>query len=132
MDKIASQISNEMTNDIIKTKCQGIKKDGLQCTRNSYNDDIYCKSHRRMLEEKKNKSDVVVIKKKRGRKPNIIPDIKMEDNSYLPVTKVIVNGDVYLMDFYNNIYTYNLVNPKFIGIKTIYGISKDKPYVKFN
>ena len=37
------------------------------------------------------------------------------------MTKYIYNGESYLMDKQNNIYTYNLESPTLIGVKLVNG-----------
>lgn len=65
----------------------------------------------------------IYIPKKRGRKPKIIPDTRINDSeTYIPVNYIIINGEKYLIDQNYNIYSNDIENPVFIGCKTIHGI----------
>lgn len=46
---------------------------------------------------------------------------KKNKNEFTEMTKYIYNGESYLMDKQNNIYTYNLDSPTLIGVKLVNG-----------
>lgn len=46
---------------------------------------------------------------------------KKNKNEFTEMTKYIYNGESYLMDKQNNIYTYNLESPTLIGVKLVNG-----------
>jgi hypothetical protein len=101
-------------------RCKGIKTDGERCTRKHTKDSEYCKSHIKIVED-----SCVKVAKKRGRKPKIITDPKIfEPETYIPVIYTIINGEKLLIDFNNNVYTNDLENPQYLGVKTIDGILK--------
>lgn len=122
INKISKKKNRNIPED--KDRCKGLKKDGTRCTRQYTDKNVFlCKSHKRINENNSNTTEIKE-KKKRGRKPKIIPDPKLNDSDYLPVVPCLIDGIIYFIDFQNNVYTYDTENPKFIGIKTIYGIQK--------
>jgi hypothetical protein len=46
---------------------------------------------------------------------------KKNKNEFTEMTKYTYNGESYLMDKQNNIYTYNLESPTLIGVKLVNG-----------
>lgn len=60
-----------------------------------------------------------IQKSKRGRKPKIQFDPRQYDNEYITLWEDIVEGEKVLIDNSNNIYTYNLEHPVYIGKKDI-------------
>lgn len=103
-------------------RCNGSKTDGERCTRRHLPDNEYCKSHSKIVE---NALQQEKEKKKRGRKPKIIADPKInEPDKYIPVIYTIINGEKLLIDFNNRVYTNDLENPKYLGVKTVDGLVK--------
>jgi hypothetical protein len=101
-------------------RCKGIKTNGERCSRKHTEDSEYCKTH-----IKKEEEEVVKVAKKRGRKPNTIADPKIyEPETYIPVIYTIINGKKLLIDFNNRVYTNDLENPVYLGVKTVNGIVK--------
>ena len=56
---------------------------------------------------------------KRGRKARKVFDPKKNDKNYLTLWEDIVEGERVLVDINNNVYTYNLEHPRYIGKKDI-------------
>jgi len=104
-------------------RCKGIKTDGERCTRKHAQGSEYCKSHFKKVEQTENGEKQA---KKRGRKPTTIADPKLfEPETYIPVIYTVINGEKLLIDFNNRVYTNDLENPRYLGVKTVDGIIKD-------
>ena len=93
-------------------QCMGRKLDGKQCTRGKRDNSDYCKSHENKLpfgridEPFKGKE-----LKNRGRKKRV------KTNDYIATHVEIIDGKNYLVDDRNFVYTFNINNPEFLGIK---------------
>lgn len=93
-------------------QCMGRKLDGKQCTRGKRDNSEFCKSHENKLpygridEPFKGKELT-----KRGRKK------KMRQNDYIATHMEVINGKNYLIDDKNFVYSFNINNPEFLGIK---------------
>jgi len=93
-------------------QCMGRKLDGVQCTRGKRDTSDYCKSHENKLpygridEPFKGKE-----MNKRGRKK------KNKNNDYILTHMEIIDGNNYLIDEKNYVYSFNINNPEFLGIK---------------
>jgi hypothetical protein len=59
--------------------------------------------------------------KKRGRKRKIPIDEKYTNTEYLVMWPEICMAQKVLVDRYDNVYTYDLTNPVWLGVKTVYG-----------
>jgi len=107
---------------IINTEyiCLGRKLDNKQCTRKKHNGTEFCKSHLIKLSNGRIDEPIpTAIHNKRGRKRKVEFDPRQYDNAYITLWEDIINGEKVLLDSNNNIYTYDLKAPKFIGKKTI-------------
>jgi len=93
-------------------QCMGRKLDGKQCTRGKRDHSDYCKSHENKLpygridEPFKFKETKV-----RGRKK------KDKLNDFIATHVEVIDGKNYLVDENNFVYTFNINNPEFLGIK---------------
>ena len=93
-------------------QCMGRKLDAKQCTRGKRDNSDYCKSHENKLpfgridEPFKGKE-----LKNRGRKKRV------KNNDYIATHVEIIDGKNYLVDDRNFVYTFNINNPEFLGIK---------------
>mgnify|MGYP001330335647 CR=1 FL=1 len=93
-------------------QCMGRKIDGKQCTRGRRPNCEFCKSHENKLahgridEPYQNKESI-----KRGRKK------KNKVIDYVSTSLEIIDGKHYLVDDNNYVFSYNINNPEFIGIK---------------
>ncbi len=93
-------------------QCMGRKIDGKQCTRGRRPHSEFCKSHQNKLphgridEPYKNKE---CIKRGRKKKDKVI--------DYVSTSLEIINGEHYLVDDNNYVYSYNINNPEFLGVK---------------
>lgn len=100
--------------------CLGRKLDNKQCTRKKHNGTEFCKSHLIKLSNGRiDEPTPTVVHNKRGRKRKVEFDPRQYDNAYITLWEDIINGEKVLLDSNNNIYTYDLKAPKFIGKKTI-------------
>ena len=93
--------------------CMGRKLDGQQCTRGRRPDSEYCKSHSNKLTYGRIDDNMEIKKKKKK---------KNKSDDYLVTYVENIDGENYLIDEKNFVYSYNLVRPKFLGIKTNNGI----------
>jgi hypothetical protein len=93
--------------------CMGRKLDGKQCTRGRRPNSEYCKSHNNKLTYGRI-DDNLEIKEK--------PKKKNKNDEYLVTRVENINGENYLIDDKNFVYSYNLIRPKFLGLKTNSGI----------
>jgi hypothetical protein len=95
--------------------CIGRKGDGLQCTRSKQTNSEFCLSHKKNLPHGRVDDEHYVPKTKgtRGRKRK---DHVLENNKdYIPMIKRKIVGQYYLIDTDENLYTYDLEHPKFLG-----------------
>jgi hypothetical protein len=100
--------------------CFGRKLDGKQCTRKKFNDSDYCKSHNHKLSNGRIDEPVKInVKNKRGRKRKIDFDPRQYDNEYITLWEDIINGEKVLIDSNNNIFTFDLEKPHYIGKKEL-------------
>jgi hypothetical protein len=100
--------------------CIGRKLDGKQCTRKKHNDTDFCRSHFIKLSNGRiDQPEKTIIRNKRGRKRKVEFDPRQYDNDYLTLWEDIINGQKVLIDSNNNIYTFDLEKPHYIGRKSI-------------
>ena len=93
-------------------QCMGRKLDGVQCTRGKRDTSDFCKSHENKLpygriDEPFKGKEI----NKRGRKK------KNKNNDYILTHMEIIDGHNYLVDDKNYVYSFNINEPKFLGIK---------------
>ena len=93
-------------------QCMGRKLDGEQCTRGKKDGTDYCKSHQNKLpygriDEPFKGKEIC----KRGRKK------KNKQNEYIVTHHDIIDGKNYLVDENNFVYSFNINQPEFLGIK---------------
>ena len=95
--------------------CMGRKLDGEQCTRAKRSDTEFCLSHHKNLPNGRidDLNYQPPVKGKRGRKKKVVYDA----SEYIATKLEILDGQKYLVDSDNNVYTYNLENPEWIGKK---------------
>jgi len=102
-------------------QCMGRKLDGKQCTRGRKDNSDYCKSHINKLpygridDEFKLKEPL-----KRGRKRKS----SSKEVEYVYTHIDVIDGENYLVDNNNLVYSFDINNPVFLGIKTENGIKK--------
>ena len=100
--------------------CLGRKLDNKQCTRKKHNGTDFCKSHLIKLSNGRiDEPTQSVIRNKRGRKRKVEFDPRQYDNEYITLWEDIINGQKILLDGNNNMYTYDLEAPQYIGKKYI-------------
>ena len=93
--------------------CMGRKLDGKQCTRGRQPNSEYCKSHGNKLTYGRIDDNMEIKQKKKK---------KSKNDEYLVTYVENIDGENYLVDEKNFVYSYNLVRPKFLGLKTPNGI----------
>lgn len=102
-------------------QCMGRKLDGKQCTRGRKDNSDYCKSHMNKLpygridDEFKLKEPL-----KRGRKRKS----SSKEVEYVYTNIDVIDGENYLVDNNNLVYSFDINNPVFLGLKTEDGIKK--------
>ncbi len=69
-------------------------------------------------------------KNKRGRKRKVEFDPRVFDNDYVTVWEDIVDGDKVLVDVNNNVYSFDVQNPKYLGKKSIEATLVNTPYTE--
>lgn len=100
--------------------CLGRKLDNKQCSRRKHEGSDFCKSHLRKLSNGRVDQPLVpVTKNKRGRKRKVQFDPRQYDNEYVTLWEDLIDGHKVLVDNNNNVYTFNLTNPVYIGKKNI-------------
>ena len=100
--------------------CLGRKLDNKQCSRKKHNGTDFCKSHLRKLSNGRiDQPHIPVNRNKRGRKRKVQFDPRQYDNEYITLWEDIVDGHKVLVDNNNNVYTFNLTNPIYLGKKDI-------------
>ena len=122
ISKIGSKFGVKKRNRRILAKelqCMGRKLDEKQCTRGKRENSDYCKSHENKLpfgriDEPFKGKEI----NKRGR--------KRKDNTecFIATHVEVIDGKNYLVDEKNFIYTFNINNPEFLGIKVDNKINK--------
>lgn len=97
-------------------QCMGRKLDGKQCTRGRKDNSEFCKSHQNKLPFGRIDDDDYCVKEpsKRGRKKknNIL-----NCNKYIVTHIEEIEGSNYLVDDNNLVYSFDVNNPSFLGIK---------------
>lgn len=102
--------------------CMSRKIDGERCTRRRLMDSDYCKCHTyKRPNGRYDESMPVKIKRKRGRRRKFELDPKLFDNKYITVWEEFIDGDRYLIDNKCRVFTYDQLNPRYLGIKTLEG-----------
>ena len=101
--------------------CLGRKLDGKQCTRKKHIDSNFCKSHYNKLSNGRidQPNNKVIKCNKRGRKRKVAFDPRQYDNEYITLWEDIIEGEKVLIDINNNIFTFDLESPQYIGKKEI-------------
>jgi len=115
INKIGSKIGVKKRNRRVlppNLQCMGRKLDGEQCTRGKRDISDFCKSHENKLpygriDEPYKGKEI----NKRGRKK------KNKNNDYILTHMEIIDGTNYLIDDKNYVYSFNINNPEFLGIK---------------
>ena len=98
-------------------QCMGRKLDGEQCTRGRKEHSEYCKSHSEKRQYGRIDEPFDKEIKPRGRKKNV------DNGEYILTCPETIDGETYLVDPKTSfVYSYNLSNPSFIGIKSAEGL----------
>ena len=117
--------TNVSNNTKKKTQCMGRTAKHTRCSRSCKKGYEYCQSHinnkcpfGRFDEKLKAPEEKVV---KRGRKRKVEISDKFKNDAYATLWPEIVDGDKRLVDRFNNIYSFDLDKPKFLGVKQLDG-----------
>ena len=115
-------------------RCEGHTIDNSQCSRRKYikGEGVhkYCKSHKSKLSNENTDNQLqaqtqsqsalsIKSKSKRGRKRKVLFDPRRNDNEYITVWEDLIDGHKVLIDNKNNIYTFDIINPVYLGKKTL-------------
>ena len=97
-------------------QCMGRKLDGKQCTRGRKDNSEFCKSHLNKLPFGRIDDDYLVKEpSKRGRKrKNNVSNC----NKYIVTHIEEIDGNNYLVDNNNMVYSFDVNNPLFLGVKS--------------
>ena len=97
-------------------QCMGRKLDGKQCTRGRKDNSEFCKSHQNKLPFGRIDDDDYCVKEpsKRGRKKK---NNVLNCNKYIVTHIEEIEGSNYLVDDNNLVYSFDVNNPSFLGIK---------------
>lgn len=92
--------------------CMGRKLDGKQCTRGRKADSDYCKSHMNKLPfgDVRQAFDIPPISKRGRKKKTMI-------NKYIVTHIEEIGGSNYLVDDKDWVYSFNVNDPRFLGVK---------------
>ena len=96
-------------------QCMGRKLDGRQCTRGRNGDSEFCKSHQNKLPLGRIDDEYSAkepSKRGRKRKNNVL-----SCNKYIVTHMEQLDGNNYLVDDNNFVYSFDVNNPEFLGIK---------------
>lgn len=95
-------------------QCMGRKIDGQQCTRSKRSGEDYCLSHMKRLPHGRI-DDPEFTGKEKGKRGRKKKEIQYNTDEYLPVHLELINGKQYLIDDSDNVFSYNLETPTFLG-----------------
>ena len=112
--------------------CMGRKLDTLQCTRRRLPGQDYCLSHVKNRPNGRIDEEIVIKKSKgkRGRKRKNNYDPKQNDKNYSTLWENVIDNEKYLIDINNNVFTFDLEKPKYLGRKNLEGkIEKVPPNI---
>ena len=90
-------------------QCMGRKIDGEQCTRSRKDSSEYCLSHQKNLKFGRIDDGKVITPESERKKK------KKRGNDYIATKRKIIKNITYLIDEKNNIYSYNIEEPVFLG-----------------
>jgi hypothetical protein len=98
-------------------QCMGRKLDGKQCTRGRKDNSEFCKSHLNKLPFGRIDDDDYFVKEpsKRGRKRK---NNVLNCNKYIITHIEEIDGNNYLVDDNNMVYSFDVNNPLFLGVKS--------------
>ena len=97
-------------------QCMGRKIDGGQCTRSRRNGEEFCLSHLKRLPHGRI-DDPNFVNKEKGKRGRKKKEINYNDEEYLCVHLELIKGKQYLLDENDNVFSYNLESPVFLGKK---------------
>lgn len=97
-------------------QCLGRKIDGQQCTRSRRNGEEFCLSHMKRLPHGRI-DDPTYSNKEKGKRGRKKKEVTYNDDEYLCVHLELIKGRQYLVDENDNVFSYNLEAPKYLGKK---------------
>lgn len=112
--------------------CMGRTINEKRCSRRKLDGQDYCQSHLKRLTNGRIDEPIKESKKKnkRGRKRKVEFDPRIFDNDTVTVWADIVDGERVLVDRNNNVYTFDVKNPIYLGKKSIEATLLKVPYTE--
>ena len=98
-------------------QCLGRKIDGHQCTRSRRNGEEFCLSHMKRLPHGRI-DDPTYANKEKGKRGRKKKEVTYNEEEYLCVHLELIRGTQYLVDENDNVFSYNLEAPKYLGKKS--------------
>jgi len=97
-------------------QCMGRKIDMEQCTRSRRPGSDYCLSHSKRLPHGRI-DDANFVKKEKGKRGRKRKSSSFNEQDYITTKVEVINGIEYLVDDENNVFSYNINNPEYLGKK---------------
>ena len=97
-------------------QCMGRKIDMEQCTRSRRAGSDYCLSHSKRLPHGRI-DDKNFVKKEKGKRGRKRKTSSFNEQDYITTKVENINGIEYLVDSDDNVFTYNINNPEYLGKK---------------
>lgn len=97
-------------------QCMGRKIDMEQCTRSRRPGSDYCLSHSKRLPHGRI-DDANFVKKQKGKRGRKRKSSSFNEQDYITTKIEVIKGIEYLVDEHDNVFTYNMNNPEYLGKK---------------
>ena len=97
-------------------QCMGRKIDMEQCTRSRRPGSDYCLSHSKRLPHGRI-DDANFVKKEKGKRGRKRKSSSFNEQDYITTKIEVIKGIEYLVDEHDNVFTYNMNNPEYLGKK---------------
>lgn len=126
LPNVDTNISEIIKHVVKRKRCLGRTAKHIQCSRSCKGTLLFCQSHINNncpygRIDKAIEQPIEKVVKKRGRKRKIEISANFNDPNYTTMWPEIVSGNKFLVDRFNNVYSFNTTNPKYIGIKQLNG-----------
>lgn len=126
LPNVDTNISEVIKLVVKRKRCLGRTAKHIQCSRSCKGTLLFCQSHINNScpygrIDKAIEQPIEKEVKKRGRKRKIEISANFNDPNYTTMWPEIVSGNKFLVDRFNNVYSFNTTNPKYIGIKQLNG-----------
>ena len=97
-------------------QCMGRKIDMEQCTRSRRPGSDYCLSHSKRLPHGRI-DDANFVKKQKGKRGRKRKSSSFNEQDYITTKIEVIKGIEYLVDEHDNVFSYNMNNPEYLGKK---------------